>query len=52
MHFAAYNGYVEVMKLLVENGANHKLLTFEGKTPHDLALAQEQYEAADYLSSL
>ena len=52
MHFAAFNGHVEIIQLLVENGANHNLLNFEGKTPHDLALAQEQYEAADYLSSL
>ena len=52
MHFAAYNGYVEVIKLLVENGANHNLLTFDGRSAHDLALEQEQYETADYLSSL
>ena len=52
MHFAAYNGYVEVIKVLVENGANHELLDNEGNTPYDLALMQEEHEAADYLSSL
>ena len=52
MHYAAYNGHVEALKVLVENGANHELLDDQGKTPHYYAMLQGEYDAADYLSTL
>ena len=52
MHKAAEYGHVEILKLLVEYGANHGKYDYMGRTPLLLALAVEEHEAAEYLSSL
>ena len=52
IHFAAYNGHMEVLKLLLESGANHEIQDYEGNTSHDYALMGEEYETANYLDSL
>ena len=52
LHFAAYNGYINILTLLVENGADHDVQDKDGLTPQDYALAHDQCGAYDYLNSL
>ena len=38
--FGAWKGYVHVVKILLENGGNPDMTTFDGQRPCDLAFSQ------------
>ncbi len=49
LHEATRGGHVEVVKLLVESGANINALNFSGLTPLKLALGYQRANIAEYL---
>jgi ankyrin repeat protein len=51
LHYAADRGFLEVVKLLVEHGANKQAEDKEGQTPLDFAEACEHEEVIAYLRS-
>lgn len=46
LHSAAKNGYLEIVKVLVEQGADVNIRTVDGKTPAQLAEAEYPQVAA------
>ena len=52
LHVAAENGWLDIVRLLVENGADLTRLDSEGRTPAAVAAASEQAAVARYLESL
>ena len=52
MHLAASNGYTEVVRVLVESGAEVGRRNGAGHTGRDVALARGKSEAATYLESV
>ncbi|GAA6011239.1 hypothetical protein JCM11491_006770 [Sporobolomyces phaffii] len=51
LHFAAANGHVSIIKLLLSYGANPRAAEKHGLTPETIALEQGYVEAADVLQS-
>ncbi|GAA5959741.1 hypothetical protein JCM3765_000087 [Sporobolomyces pararoseus] len=51
LHFAAANGHVSIIKLLLSYGANPRAAEKHGLTPETIALEQGYVEAADLLRS-
>ncbi|GAA5897359.1 uncharacterized protein JCM6883_006672 [Sporobolomyces salmoneus] len=51
LHFAAANGHVSIIKLLLSYGANPRAAEKHGLTPETIALEQGFVEAADVLRS-
>ena len=51
LHAAAENGYLEVVRFLVENGADCSLKVDSGETALDLALMAGHTEVAEYLKN-
>ena len=49
IHYAAQNGYVELVKLLYRTGQCHHDLKWEGKTPLSLAMEQGHTSVVKYL---
>ncbi|GAA5989208.1 hypothetical protein JCM5350_007332 [Sporobolomyces pararoseus] len=51
LHFAAANGHVSIIKLLLSYGANPRAAEKHGLIPETIALEQGYFEAADVLKS-
>ena len=51
LHFAAVNGFVEIVDLLLAAGANINLTTVKGQTAKDLALEANHDEVAAKISA-
>jgi ankyrin repeat protein len=49
LHFAAQSGHLDLVKLLLENGADPNAVTKWKNTPHDLAAANGHTEVARLL---
>jgi ankyrin repeat protein len=49
IHLAVYNGYLEIVKLLLERGADAHTLNGEGETPYQLSLRIGDKEIGDLL---
>lgn len=51
LHMAATYGQTAAVNTLLRLGANPKVQDIDGHTPYDLAVANEQTEAANMLSA-
>jgi uncharacterized protein len=49
LHVSAHNGYLGIVKLLLERGANTQALNEEGQTPYQLSLRSGFRRIADLL---
>ncbi len=49
LHEAAKNGYVEIVRLLLNHGADANARDEKGQTPHALAMANGYKSVADVL---
>jgi ankyrin repeat protein len=49
MHFSTFHGYLEIVKLLLERGADIHAMNDEGETPYQLSLQRGNREIADLL---
>lgn len=49
LHMAAFTGYIPLIILLIEMGANLRVQDIRGDTPYDLAIRYFHYEAAQLL---
>ena len=49
LHFAGYNGDVEMLELLVEKGVNLNARLDDGRSALDIAVEQNQQEFVDLL---
>jgi len=49
MHVSAANGHLEIVKLLLERGADIHAMNGEGQRPYQESLAYGKLEVADYL---
>lgn len=49
LHYSSKNGFLPVVKILVENGATAKVPTKDGKVPLCLAAAEGHYDIISYL---
>jgi ankyrin repeat protein len=49
MHLSAANGHLEIVKLLLERGADIHAMNDEGETPYQLSLRRGNREIADLL---
>ena len=52
LHAASENGHLEIVQILVKNGANVKAKTTDGNTPSDLARISEKLQVVNYLDNL
>jgi ankyrin repeat protein len=52
MHLSVYYGYLEVMKLLLERGADIHAMNDEGETSYQLSLRSGYREIADYFGRM
>ena len=50
VHFAAYEGHVEILQLLLESGAKPDLKDWQGDTAESWALDWENYKCAMLLA--
>lgn len=48
LHFASQQGKLETVKVLVENGANTEAVDNKGRTPCDLAAAEDRLDIVEY----
>ena len=58
LHIAAKTGYIELIKVLLEGGASHKLSECtnnsgknDGKTPTQIALENKQHKVAEFITT-
>lgn len=51
LHYAAYRGKIEAVKVLLQHGAIIDLKNDDGETPLDLALKENQQEVVDFLKN-
>jgi ankyrin repeat protein len=49
MHFSIFDGYLEIVKLLLERGADIHAMNDEGETPYQVSLRKGNREIADLL---
>lgn len=49
LHFAAYYNQLDIIKYLIENGADVNITDSKGQTPFDLAASQNLPEVTEYL---
>jgi ankyrin repeat protein len=52
LHYAAQIGYLPVVKLLVERGANVRVKNDKGETPSNKARSERKKDVAEWLDSL
>ena len=52
LHYAAAEGFLKIVKLLVEKNASTKIVDLDGRTAYDMAISMGQNEVAAYLGSL
>ena len=50
LQISSKNGHLEMVKFLVENGANTSRRTGEGKTPKELAKEETHEDIVEYLN--
>jgi ankyrin repeat protein len=49
MHLSIANGYLEIVKLLLERGADMHAMNGEGETPYQVSLRKGNREISDLL---
>jgi ankyrin repeat protein len=49
MHFSIFNGYLEIVKLSLERGADIHPMNGEGETPYQVSLRSGYREIADLI---
>ena len=52
LHTAAFNGNLQIVKLLIEAGLDKDARTIDGKTPYLLAIEEKKTDVAEYLVSV
>jgi ankyrin repeat protein len=52
IHEACWNGFAEVVKILVENGVDSREENEDGKTPLQVAIENSRTEVVRYLKSI
>ena len=51
LHHAAYGGFLDIVKLLIEKNATNGIKDIEGTVAYDLAVANGHEEVANYLAN-
>ena len=51
LHYAAYGGYLDIVKLLVEKNATVGIKDYDGSDGYDIAIDGGHMEVANYLAN-